>query len=66
MKLIIRLLGAIWISSYAVPLQADERPVGARVIFPDASQLDSHWTDPRQQMLLVVKWRITQPLAGMA
>jgi trehalose 6-phosphate synthase len=66
---------------YAVPLRGEERPMGALVIFLDASQLEIGLSDLWQQnairflllasmasllTLLVVKWSITHPLARMA
>ena len=66
---------------YAVPLQGEERPAGALVIFLDASQLEFHLSALWQQntvrlvilasvvsllTLLVVRWSITHPLRRMA
>ena len=66
---------------YAVPLQGDERPAGALVIFLDAGQLKLHLPDLWRQnairllllasvvsllTLLVVRWSITHPLGRMA
>lgn len=66
---------------YAVPLQGEERPAGALVIFLDASQLAIHLSDLWQQnavrllllasvvsllTFLVVRWSITHPVGRMA
>ncbi len=66
---------------YAVPLQGEERPAGALVIFLDAGQLEIHLPDLWEQnavrllllasvvsllTFLVVRWSITHPLGRMA
>ncbi len=66
---------------YAVPLQGEERPLGALVILLDASQLEIRLPDLWQQnairllllasvvsllTLLVVRWSITHPVGRMA